>query len=398
MSNAAGKRGDSFRALVVETPMPSIPLPFVVSLVLCLILLRMIRHGAGKFGLFPLLVAAFVVQAALSGLSWNVGWHPARLIQPVLAALLPALSFVAFDRLRTHEPAKPLWPHLMPAALVAMLVAFWRLPIDGVLFAAYIGYGGGLLWMARQGPGALSAVRFGDERTAYRALVALGAVLVFTAFLDAAVTVDLFLGEGQQAKLLLTAGSVLWLAVAGYAATVAEDSRPDAEAGPDEEAAPSPPPPDEDTRAADAAVIARIEALMADKQLYRDPDLTLERLARRAGIPARQISSALNRVHGRNVSQVVNEYRVRDAERRLTTTDEPVTVVMLEAGFGTKSNFNREFLRVTGMTPSAYRKGGGASFKAKHRQSLAAAGSRKAAEDQAFIDTVTDWDEDSAKS
>jgi AraC-like DNA-binding protein len=43
----------------------------------------------------------------------------------------------------------------------------------------------------------------------------------------------------------------------------------------------------------------------------------------------------------------------------LAFTDEPVTQVMFEAGFQTKSNFNREFLRVTGMSPSDYRRSGG---------------------------------------
>ncbi len=95
---------------------------------------------------------------------------------------------------------------------------------------------------------------------------------------------------------------------------------------------------------------------MLEQHLYRDPDLTLERLARRAGIPGRQISGALNRIYGRNISQLVNEYRVNDAKRRLVATRDPVTVIMLESGFGTKSNFNREFLRVTGVTPSSYRR------------------------------------------
>ena len=342
-------------------PMISIPLSFVVSLILCLILVRMIRHGAAQFGLFPLLVAVFAVQAAVSGLNWDVGWQPARLIQPVLAALLPALSFAAFDRLRHHDRPRPLWPHLLPAALIALFVVFWRLPIDVALFVICMGYGVALLAVARHGPSALSAVRFSDERTAYHALLAVAALLIITAMVDAVISIDLFLGNGDRARTLLMAAKLLWLGLAGYAATVASGSQPEAETRPAEEATPPVAPPDDDTAEADAAVIARIEALMAEKQLYRDPDLTLERLARRAGIPARQISSALNRVHGRNVSQVVNEYRVRDAERRLTTTDEPVTVVMLEAGFGTKSNFNREFLRVTGMTPSAYRKGGGQS-------------------------------------
>ncbi len=109
----------------------------------------------------------------------------------------------------------------------------------------------------------------------------------------------------------------------------------------------------------DEAIAGRVDALMLEQHLYRDPDLTLERLARRAGIPARQISGALNRIHGRNISQIVNEYRVSDAKRRLVATRDSVTLVMLESGFGTKSNFNREFLRVTGMTPSSYRHSSG---------------------------------------
>ena len=96
--------------------------------------------------------------------------------------------------------------------------------------------------------------------------------------------------------------------------------------------------------------------LMREKELFRDPDLTLNRLARRAGIPARQISGAVNRVQGRNVSQMVNEYRIAEAKRLLRENDLAVTQVMLESGFQTKSNFNREFLRATGMTPSDYRR------------------------------------------
>lgn len=95
----------------------SIPLPFVISLVLCVILARMIRREERKLGLFSLLVATFVAQAVLSGLNWNVGWHPARFVQPVGAAVLPALSFAAFNQLRRNRLTSPLdvLPHLAPA-------------------------------------------------------------------------------------------------------------------------------------------------------------------------------------------------------------------------------------------------------------------------------------------
>jgi AraC-like DNA-binding protein len=62
-------------------------------------------------------------------------------------------------------------------------------------------------------------------------------------------------------------------------------------------------------------------------------------------------------VLGKNVSQVVNDYRIQEAKDRLRGTDDPITSIMYEAGFQTKSNFNREFLRVTGVTPRAFRQG-----------------------------------------
>jgi AraC-like DNA-binding protein len=98
-----------------------------------------------------------------------------------------------------------------------------------------------------------------------------------------------------------------------------------------------------------------LEAALQGRNLYRNPELSLDRLARKLVIPARRISGAVNRVRGMNVSQYVNEHRVRDACRRLAETDDPVTQIMFEAGFQTKSNFNREFLRVTGKSPSAWR-------------------------------------------
>ncbi len=342
--------------------MPSVPLPFVIALLLGLILVRMIRQGERKFGLFPLLVATFAAQAILSGLNWSFGWHPARFIQPIVAAVLPGLSFAGFDLLRHNRLARPtdVLPHLIPASLVATLVAFWRAPIDIALFAIYLGYGLALLRVARQGPEALSAVRITDEWTAQKALIAMAVMLVATAFIDALVSLDFFLGNGEQARTVLAVASVLWLAVAGYAATVADNARPDNETGTTTDDFASSPSalPASPSMADDEAIASRVDALMLEQHLYRDPDLTLERLARRAGIPGRQISGALNRIYGRNISQVVNEYRVSDAQRRLVTTRDPVTAIMLESGFGTKSNFNREFLRVTGMTPSSYRRAG----------------------------------------
>lgn len=73
------------------------------------------------------------------------------------------------------------------------------------------------------------------------------------------------------------------------------------------------------------------------------------------GLSARQISGAINRSLGINVSQYVNQLRIREACRQLEETDQSVTAIMLSSGFQTKSNFNREFRRITGMSPVAWR-------------------------------------------
>ena len=68
-------------------------------------------------------------------------------------------------------------------------------------------------------------------------------------------------------------------------------------------------------------------------------------------MPVKALSVAVNRCSGDNVSRYVNSHRVGAACSALRQ-GVSVTEAMLAAGFATKSNFNREFLRVTGQSPS----------------------------------------------
>lgn len=102
-------------------------------------------------------------------------------------------------------------------------------------------------------------------------------------------------------------------------------------------------------------IVAKFDALMKDHQVFKDPDLSLNRVARKLGIPARKISSAVNQTHHQNISKVINAYRIEHAKTLLMQSDEAITDIFLSSGFQTKSNFNREFSRITGQTPSEYR-------------------------------------------
>jgi AraC-like DNA-binding protein len=105
----------------------------------------------------------------------------------------------------------------------------------------------------------------------------------------------------------------------------------------------------------ESMIVAKLDAMMREKRLFENLDLNLDRLARKAIIPTRRISGAINRVKGQNVSQYINGHRIAEACRLLAETEEPVTAIMFKAGFQTKSNFNREFRRVTGTSPSEWR-------------------------------------------
>jgi AraC-like DNA-binding protein len=59
---------------------------------------------------------------------------------------------------------------------------------------------------------------------------------------------------------------------------------------------------------------------------------------------------------GRPPFSVLGEIRVGHACKLLSETNEPVAHICFESGFGNLSHFNRQFLRVTGLTPRAYRK------------------------------------------
>jgi AraC-like DNA-binding protein len=106
---------------------------------------------------------------------------------------------------------------------------------------------------------------------------------------------------------------------------------------------------------ADHALIQTLNGIMKDKELFRDSNLTLARVAKRLSVPSRDLSGAINRVTAENFSRFINGYRIAYAKGALLETDLPVTEVMFEAGFLSKSSFNSEFRRVTGLTPSQFR-------------------------------------------
>lgn len=108
----------------------------------------------------------------------------------------------------------------------------------------------------------------------------------------------------------------------------------------------------------DRTMLTALDALMNEKHIYTDSNLTLARVARRLTVPVRDVSTAINRTTDGNFSRYINGFRIRHAQNALLETDLPITEVMFDSGFVSKSNFNTEFRRIVGKTPSQFRSGG----------------------------------------
>jgi AraC-like DNA-binding protein len=325
--------------------MPSISLPFVGALMLTVLIIRMIGpwHKGKIDRAAVVFIAACIAVELLSGLRWSADLPMVRWIRPVFVAILPPLAWICFNPIAHRKIL-----HLMPVAGVLLVALFVQRFLDLALASIYIGYGAALLQLAFRGPDALSDIRLGDVESARQMVRIAGFLLVGLATVDSFVAADFSFERGVHAASIIAVANVLLIVFVALAIASVGNSRPVQD---EEMEAPLPPQVTPD----DIHIAAEIDSLMRDKKLFLDPDLTLQRLAGRACIPARQISGALNRVYGRNVSQVVNEYRIAAAQRLLIETDAPIVDIQFESGFQTKSNFNREFRRVTGKNPRDWR-------------------------------------------
>lgn len=94
---------------------------------------------------------------------------------------------------------------------------------------------------------------------------------------------------------------------------------------------------------------------VAGKKPFLDADLTLVQLARRLGVPGRELSSYINTRLGCNFSDYIAGWRIAEAKEMLYAEGLPVTEVIYACGFNSKSVFNTHFKKQTGMTPSQWR-------------------------------------------
>jgi AraC-like DNA-binding protein len=109
----------------------------------------------------------------------------------------------------------------------------------------------------------------------------------------------------------------------------------------------------------DSDLCERLDTLFRSSRCYAEFGIGLDDVAKQLRVSTRQLSASVNRIHARGFRTLLNDYRVEDAARQLADMAmirKPITEVMFDAGFQTKSNFNKEFGARHGVPPSQYRK------------------------------------------
>lgn len=108
------------------------------------------------------------------------------------------------------------------------------------------------------------------------------------------------------------------------------------------------------------ALFDKIVLIMTHDTSWCDPEFSLNRLVEIAESNTKYVSQAINEHTGKNFRSFINEYRIREARRRLLDTENfgNVTIQYLaeSVGFMSTSAFNMAFKKFTGMTPSLYQK------------------------------------------
>lgn len=99
-----------------------------------------------------------------------------------------------------------------------------------------------------------------------------------------------------------------------------------------------------------------LDGLENNQWFKAEHSFTIAMAAKAMGIPQRQLSEAINIATSQSYSQVMNQRRVKEAIDLMEVQPSiSMTALMYDAGFRTKSSFNREFCKVTGKSPTAYR-------------------------------------------
>jgi len=111
------------------------------------------------------------------------------------------------------------------------------------------------------------------------------------------------------------------------------------------------------TSAKQQSIAAEITHLMESRQLFLNPDLSLNELSKHANASSSDLSAAINQVFKKNFNDYINHLRI-DTFIALCSEKENANYTMLsiayDSGFNSKATFNRALKKSKGVSPKVF--------------------------------------------
>lgn len=112
-----------------------------------------------------------------------------------------------------------------------------------------------------------------------------------------------------------------------------------------------------DDTAADAQRWQRMRNVIIDRQLYLQPGITLNQIAREVNVCRTTLSNTINRQENKNFNTFINNLRIEDAQQLMRQNpDKSLLDISLAVGYTEQSNFTAHFKQYAGITPAEWRK------------------------------------------
>ncbi|ATQ75631.1 hypothetical protein CR152_14685 [Massilia violaceinigra] len=104
------------------------------------------------------------------------------------------------------------------------------------------------------------------------------------------------------------------------------------------------------------ALLAALNQVMGEQQLYLNPNLSLAQLAKKVGNLPTTVSQVINERLNKSFNHYVNEYRIQHAKHLLVNEIHlNMDLVAERSGFNSNSTFFAAFKKITSQTPASYR-------------------------------------------
>lgn len=99
----------------------------------------------------------------------------------------------------------------------------------------------------------------------------------------------------------------------------------------------------------------KITTILAEKELFRNPELTLSELSENTVIPSHLLSKIISTSMNTNFYSLINQYRVEEVKKQLRNKKgRGIMEIAFQSGFNSKSTFYEVFKKDTGLSPGEF--------------------------------------------